>query len=74
MTEEVYFYVAIIDVEKTYSATNLWEYPNPNNKTDKDEINLILADDWTLVSVSPITIRGNTSEILFTFKRQRQNT
>jgi len=74
MPEKVYFYVATVFVEeknrKSYSAVNLWEFLNPNNKTDKDEINAILADGWELVAVTPITIGGNTSEILFTFKRK----
>ena len=75
MSEEVYFYVAIIYVEKskteTYSAVNLWDYPNTNHKTDKDEINSILAKGWQLVSTTPINIEGNTTELLFTFKRKK---
>ena len=75
MFEEVYFYVATIYIEKsqaeTYSAVNLWEYPNANHRTDKEEINAILAKGWELVSTTPINVDGNTTELLFTFKRKK---
>lgn len=51
---------------------DLWNSYDANGMTTFENVKQISEDGWELVSVMPVMIRGETRQVLFTFKRPIQ--
>ncbi|MDR4506941.1 MAG: hypothetical protein MRJ65_01670 [Candidatus Brocadiaceae bacterium] len=71
--QETTFYVAPIkEIGGDPNARRLWETTYDDGNTELKKIRQYGAKGWKIISVTPITILGTTSELLFTFTRDKE--
>jgi len=52
------------------NVTDIWSKKDKNTgRTQWDTLTELAASGWELIDVTPITVGGTTSEILYSFKR-----